>query len=226
MAEGTQNYRRRYYSTDESSWSVDDTVALVELIQARRLRVWTVDIEEFVRQRLRREVVERGISAILREPFRVQEDLIGPGTSRPEYVALVSDMVAKLAPRTSLVLVDPWLLTSTKRLTPAGLATDVLDAIAPAVASGARLTFCAAEGPADVRIALQHGLRERGHSGEVQFRTSQEFHDRFIVADGDRGLFLGASFNSVGSRYSLVDYLTPEDARSVAAALLTDSQPI
>jgi hypothetical protein len=37
--------------------------------------------------------------------------------------------------------------------------------------------------------------------------ASSEFHDRFWIADGARGLFVG---NGLGKRYALADYLSLE----------------
>lgn len=51
----------------------------------------------------------------------------------------------------------------------------------------------------------------------IALKHTNAFHDRFWIADGDRGLFVGTSLNSIGRRYSLVDYLRDEDAADIYA---------
>lgn len=41
------------------------------------------------------------------------------------------------------------------------------------------------------------------------------FHDRFWIADKERGLFVGTSLNGIGKRYAVVDYLDPRDAKEI-----------
>ena len=223
--------RRSYYAAYESDWSIDDQLTLVDFLQARRMNVAFVDIDALVRWRLRHEVVERGVSAVMREPTRLQEDLVGPGVTRNAYTSLVAEMVDKLSPKISLMLVDPYLLAIPKAtakavsLSAEDLAADILDAIGPAVSAGVALTFCHDAGGRPVTSAIKQELDARGFAGSVEFRTTGDFHDRFIVVDGTSGLFLGASFNSVGKRYSLVDYLSPRDAVDIAAAAIVNSKP-
>lgn len=46
---------------------------------------------------------------------------------------------------------------------------------------------------------------------------SNDFHDRFWIADRARGLVIGTSLNKIGSRIFFVDQLSGSDVKAVLA---------
>ncbi|MEZ5284987.1 MAG: hypothetical protein R2712_09300 [Vicinamibacterales bacterium] len=64
---------------------------------------------------------------------------------------------------------------------------------------------------------LQHDLQERAPQCRLRHAATKRYHDRFWIADEERGLFVGTSLNGIGKRYCLVDYMAPHDASEISA---------
>lgn len=50
---------------------------------------------------------------------------------------------------------------------------------------------------------------------EIEVEYSDAFHDRFWIANGNKGFISGTSLNGVGKRYSLIEILSEEDVTSI-----------
>jgi hypothetical protein len=61
-----------------------------------------------------------------------------------------------------------------------------------------------------------------GSNCQIVHRISNTFHDRFWIADWQRGLFIGTSLNGIGLRYALADYMHENDVRDIVAALVSE----
>lgn len=60
---------------------------------------------------------------------------------------------------------------------------------------------------------------------ETELIESDVFHDRFIIADGKRGVFVGTSLNGIGRKYALIDDMRNEDAQEIYALYLAETKP-
>ena len=61
-------------------------------------------------------------------------------------------------------------------------------------------------------------LKSINPSIQTEGIESNAFHDRFMLADGQRGAFIGTSLNGIGRKYALIDYMRDEDAQEIYAA--------
>lgn len=73
-----------------------------------------------------------------------------------------------------------------------------------------------------INTALKNQFFDRLKSINPSIQTevieSNAFHDRFMLADGQRGAFIGTSLNGIGRKYALIDYMRDEDAQEIYAA--------
>jgi hypothetical protein len=53
--------------------------------------------------------------------------------------------------------------------------------------------------------AFYNGVTSIRASTNVQTKYTNVFHDRFWIADEERGLFIGTSLNGIGHRYAVSD---------------------
>ena len=214
-----------YFSVDPAQWTPDDLVAVADMLSERKLQVRQVDIDALVRARLEEQVTARGVSALLRRPQRLREDILCPGTPDETFASLVASMVSTLAPTRSLTVVDPYLLNPRPRTIDDAVGL-IVDVLRPALTHSVPVLFCymqagerAKEESKENERAMRAALEREFSSTGVEFIESDVFHDRFVIADGHRGLVLGTSFNGVGRKYFLVDYLQDTDAETIAKAV-------
>lgn len=52
---------------------------------------------------------------------------------------------------------------------------------------------------------------------------SKNFHDRFWIADRERGLIIGSSLNKIGSKIFLIDRLSEADVAAIVAEIGRES---
>ena len=171
---------------------------------------------ELVEAEIKKLLLEHGVSYVW-QLVPLQEDLMTPSQNRPALAAVLKKMIRKLAPKQDFVIVDRYLL-------PKQSSNDYLnmlfDIIKPIVRRTQQLVIITAS---NYDNSIWDKLRERLHTlnpnCHVAHRCSENFHDRFWIADNKRGLFLGTSLNGLGRRYALVDYLAASDVQEIITAL-------
>lgn len=173
---------------------------------------------EEVQQRL----VDDGPSFFLRRTW-LQEDI---SRKEPPKTAAqrMSDRIRKLAPTDDLIITDPYLFTSARKRDSRDYASAVVGMIAPALTKGLRITAIVSPSQNDdtVRTAVLDQLNAQDRDLHISVIESPDFHDRFWIADRERGLVVGASLNKIGSRIYFVDELSKSDV----AAVLTEVDAI
>ena len=175
---------------------------------------------ELAEAEIRRTLVERGISSVW-QTVAFQEALLPCTPDVPALVAILREMLEKLAPKSEFVVVDRYLLPRQP------YATDYLDTLVQALEPAVRsvkelLVVTSTKHDAQLRQALQQRLRVLNPGCCFRHCCSESFHDRFWIADRTQGLFLGTSLNGLGRRYALADRLADDDVRQIMAALASE----
>jgi hypothetical protein len=162
---------------------------------------------------IRRLVLERGISYLWRR-VKLQEDILPRTADLPALLAVLENMLRRIAPTEELIVVDRYLLPKA--------CPDCLDnltfLISPILNGVSRVVLVTRK---EYDEALLNDLRAafKKRRCEVLHRISDNFHDRFWIADHARGLFVGTSPNGLGKRYALADYMAEDDVRTIVEAL-------
>ncbi|WP_411557025.1 hypothetical protein [Plantibacter sp. MPB07] len=125
----------------------------------------------------------------------------------------------KLAPETELVVTDPYLFTPGRKADATAYAKVVGRMIAPALTPGLRITAIVSPkgSHSTVRAAVEAELHSRGQDLTISVIEADDFHDRFWIADRERGFVSGTSLNKIGRRIFFVDELSPTDVIDVLA---------
>lgn len=157
-------------------------------------------------------LVEKGVS-YLWQLVQNQEDFLGRTPDREPLLEVLRKMLVRLAPTEELTIVDRYLLPSAC----SDCVNDLVFVLTPIIAAISRVVIVTSQ-KHDARQLT--ALRERlGGNCEIVLRISEEFHDRFWIVDGARGLFVGTSLNGIGKRYALADYMQEADVRAIIEAL-------
>lgn len=165
---------------------------------------------EDVQEKLRSE----GPAAFLGTVW-LQEDVSpkAPVQSADQFVA---ERLARLAPAGDLVIVDPYLFPPRPDPSTAEYGQRLASLIAPLLAERATVTAIVNErANAEVEDATLRALVALSPNATLTVRRTEDFHDRFWIADGARGVVVGASLNGIGRRIFFIDQMRDADVAAV-----------
>lgn len=146
---------------------------------------------------------------------RIQED-ISPKAPLKKAKQLVAERLERIGPTGDLVIVDPYLFPPRPKLGVEGYADFLAGLIAPLLEPHAVVQCVVNSRPNEGLIELTKMRLEELVSGVAlrECRTD-DFHDRFWLADRNRGVVVGASMNGLGSKLFFIDELSIEDVTSI-----------
>lgn len=162
---------------------------------------------------------DEGPSAFL-NLVRLQED-ISPKASLPSAEHFLTARLLKLAPTSELIITDPYLFTYSRRDDAEVYAASVVRILVPLLSENIRLRLVVDPKASNnaVRGAIEMALKAENPVLELDVVESRDFHDRFWIADRERGAIVGSSLNGIGSRIFLVDTLNKRDVSEVIGLL-------
>lgn len=168
-------------------------------------------------EQIQEQLVDRGPGSFLNMIW-LQEDV---SVKEPAMTAeqRMATRLQKLAPTNELIITDPYLFTDSRKRDSQDYAASLVRMIAPALTTGLRITAVVSKpgNNATVRAAVVDQLHALGHELDINVVESDAFHDRFWIADQERGLIIGASLNKIGRRIFFVDELSRSDVAAVLA---------
>lgn len=161
---------------------------------------------------------EEGPQAFLRI-VRHMEDISGKTTFK-KATAFVAERLVKLAPASELIIIDPYLFPDRPQLGEQEYGKFLAELIAPILAPDASVT-CLVNRKVnrDVQTVTEDHLRTLVPDATLQAKETEDFHDRFWIADRKRGVVVGSSFNGLGKRIFLVDTLSKPDLEAILEAV-------
>jgi hypothetical protein len=198
-----------------------DPVELIRVLEPLGFEPFITTRAELAEAEIRRILLERGISNIWQTVI-FQEALLPRTPDVPALVAILREMLERLTPESEFVIVDRYLFPEEKRC-PSDYLDTLVQVLEPAVRRVRQLLVVTSkEHNARLRHALEERLRALNPGCRFRHCCSENFHDRFWIADKTRGPFVGTSLNGLGRRYALADYLAADDVREITAALASE----
>ena len=196
----------------------DDVLRVADLAESLGYRFLFRPAEyslEEVQARLR----EEGPSAFLRI-VRVQED-ISPKAPLPTAEQFLVERLKKLDPQTELIITDPYFFTHSRRHDADEYAASVARIVTPLLGENVRLKLVIDPNASHdiVRGAVEGALCAKVSGLTIEVIESRDFHDRFWIADRERGVIIGTSLNKLGGKIYFSDALSDSDVVAVLDAL-------
>jgi hypothetical protein len=164
-------------------------------------------------------LLEKGPTRVIRDAGIIEEAVLPDGAPRSDLAETIRYMLTLMNPAEELLIIDPYLFPTPDPHHPDPHYLSSLESIVGA-------TLAKIERLRVVTLTNRHVATEAAFTAMAQgkkaglniaFKHTNAFHDRFWIADGVRGLFVGTSLNSIGRRYSLIDYLRNEDTADIYA---------
>jgi hypothetical protein len=155
-------------------------------------------------------ILSLGMTALLRGRTLLTEEVLPDSTPRSEVEDTLRYKLKMMNAENTLHIIDPYIY-------PRGSDADYLDLIFRVFAATfsviRELHICTAGHGRDAGLETAFLERLAGSYPNVTTirKYSQAFHDRFWIADGQRGTFIGTSLNGVGRRYAVIDCLQDVD---------------
>lgn len=169
---------------------------------------------EDVQEKLRSE----GPNAFLRI-IRAQED-ISPKAPFKDARTLVVERLQRLGPTRDLVIIDPYLFPGNPQL---GVDehTEFLANLISSLLEPDAVVKCVVNTKTDAGVVELTSTKLEAKVRGVSFEIHQtnDFHDRFWIADRKRGTVVGTSFNGLGGKLFFIDELKPGDVASLSEEL-------
>ena len=172
------------------------------------------DEDVYFQERAGKMVLEKGGSRIIAESGTLVEAVLPDNTPRSALADTLRYMLKMMNPEKELLIIDPYLFPPSLQNHPDPAYLPYLEMIlAPTLTTIDRLrivTQANRHQPTEAAFAAMAVGRKGGLS--IVTKYTNDFHDRFWIGDGSRGLFIGTSMNGIGKRYSLIDYLRNDDS--------------
>lgn len=155
-----------------------------------------------------------GPSSFLRL-VRVQED-ISPKAPPQTVDQWMARRLARLAPTNDLLIIDPYLLPERPYPNAEEYGQRVADLVAPLLGEAAKVTAVVNNRMnATVESVLSAAIAGVRPNATITTIRSEDFHDRFWIADRSRGVILGSSLNKIGTKIFFMDGLSEADVKAV-----------
>lgn len=205
------------YFITEPELGGDDFFKLVDAARELGYSLSYIDSEIQNRLDVKEYITREGITSIMRWGD-LMEEMLPDNTSRSLLLETVRYKLQQLNASQSLTIVDPYLFPSTPD---ANLENDLMLLLSPFLSSCSQLTIVTGiRHNATMKQSILAKIQSAS-SITVTFKHTDDFHDRFWIADDKCGIFIGTSLNGIGKRYAMVDYLQDEDAADIAAKVAT-----
>ena len=157
--------------------------------------------------------------------LRVAREELLPVTDRKDassfglLIDTLRNKLIQLSPSESLTIVDYYLFPKSMKNQAEYLT--LFEQIVDAVIGKIKLVrFVTQPSYSDELYKKTVNLLKRMNSHiSVEHSKNEYFHDRFWIADDQRGIFVGTSLNGLGNKYALVDNIRDSDTNSIVEEL-------
>ena len=194
--------------------TADELLQFQEYLQEKGYNLGEGDEEAYLMERAGSMIRKHGVTECVAH-FLVTEEVL-PDATPPRVLAdTLRYKLKMMAPTAELLLIDTYLFPDNPDADYLSLLKTVLNDALQAVSELKLVT--SSQRNTKLEGAFMQMVKGINPALSVQIKHSKVFHDRFWIADKDRGIFVGTSLNGIGNRYAVVDYLRQEDAKAIYA---------
>ncbi len=197
-------------------------LSVSDLLKASGFDLRMADEDGWVFQGVKFGIREKGITYYTQSRMAM-ESVMPVGFTSEERVNLINCMLNTIHPTEELLLIDPYIF-------PEKHDDDYIETIEEIVKDeivGLSSVVVVTKHKRNEGIEQQFVQMIRKINQKVEYKPfySEEFHDRFWIADRSRGLFVGTSLNGIGKKFAIADYLREDDVKAICSRFqeMTDS---
>jgi len=164
------------------------------------------------RERLKQILLEKGVTSILSQQL-LTEEVLPDGTPRNAVIDTLKYKLNRCNPNNTLHIIDPYLYP--QNYDP-NYISDFVEIFRDAIKACNHIKICTLQNRnTNLEQQIESQIQNINPQTSIEKKYSNVFHDRFWIADEERGIFVGTSLNGIGRRYAVVDYLQEEDAKEI-----------
>ncbi len=192
--------------------TADELLHFHEYLKGKGYTLGEGDEESYLMERAGSVIRRYGVTECLAN-FLVTEEVLADATPPHVLVDTLRYKLKMVAPSSELLLIDSYIF-------PDKYDADYLDFVRAVLSDALRAVPILRLVTRDDRnVKLENDFKQMVSAVNaklaVDIKYSRDFHDRFWIADQDRGIFVGTSLNGIGKRYAVVDYLRQGDAEAI-----------
>ena len=202
--------------TNEKELSADEILQLTQQLKDQGYHVTLIDENIYFQQKIQEAIVNQGATKCLDQSL-ICESVLPVSDDTTLLTSIIKCHLGQLQATQELLIIDPYFFPD--RVEQASYLTMLLNTFRDAVKSISHFKVVAKPGinrPLKNEFFIQ--LKKINPQLQTYLTESDDFHDRFIIADGQRGAFIGTSLNGIGRKYALIDYMRDEDAQEIYQA--------
>ncbi len=156
------------------------------------------------------------------------ECIVGKNMPLPSITSLVSDYVNEILGQTAtsqeLIIIDPYLFKDNSRCSSADLQNRI-ENILHLHANKISKIVCITDSTkynAAIKNAVEANLKLINSTLTIDVKFSTDYHDRFWIANRNKGIVVGTSLNGLGNKMALIDFIDSVDIKDVVDDLKTN----
>lgn len=187
-------------------------------LQQRGIEVYILDVDTCCLEMCHKLIMEKGPRYIL-SLERLQEAVLPKIGSIDLLIKVLSNYLQALSPSKDLTIVDQYFFSvkPPDREEYLGTFREIFGLVIPKVAMVRFIT------KPDHDRALYKDIKsvliDLNPEINVVHKMTNDFHDRYWIADEVKGLFIGTSLNGIGRKYALADFMEDEDTATIVKEL-------
>ena len=194
-------------------------IALDKMLKQKNIDCYLFNKDLYALREAQRLLKEKGGSYIL-SLVELREAVLPKVTpdERPLLVQILSAQLLNLSPRNNLVIIDPYFFAENKN---EDGYMEIFSAIFGPIGNKiSKITFITNDKSNNGLCNKVHAFLSKSNNKlAIDHTVTEDFHDRFWIADEERGMFVGTSINGIGKRYALTDYMREEDVKAIVEEL-------
>jgi hypothetical protein len=189
-----------------------------EMLKAAGYELCLSSEDSYAFEQTKKGILEGGITRYTNSQL-LRESVLPDNTPREELLDLMRYMVRNIQATVELLIIDPYIFPSNPD---ADYINYLGKVFGTAIGNIARIEIVT-KPSRDLITEAAFLTMVSGVKPTVtrRIKYTNDFHDRFWIADGARGVFVGTSLNGIGRRYSIADYIREQDVKDIYARFQT-----
>lgn len=168
--------------------------------------------EIFLMTEMKQVLLEKGATSILSQQL-LTEEVLPDSTPRNAILDTLKYKLNRCAPQQSLHIIDPYLYPTNYDSDYIAYFVQIFKSVMEACNY---IKICTLQNRnTNLERQIENAIKNINSQISIENKYSNVFHDRFWIADSERGVFVGTSLNGIGRRYAVIDYLQETDAKEI-----------